>query len=319
MEEVAELPFQIDIQLFADDEDIDGDGEEVSKGNPFFDLQDDEDADDKLENDEDTENDTGDTDTEDEEEADSEDDIDEEDKGTDEEEPDEAEKQEVADPEQEKPKQDPKTNKIFQNMRHELEEAKKYKAALEEAARVSGFDTVEAYTEAVEKAKREKEAKKYQEAANDPDKLMELVREEVRNLPEYKEAQQTRFENEMAKQKREFEKNKYFAALESEVDKLVKSQYANGKPVDYKTAFTFLAGKYSLNGKFDELLAKEKENVKKSTIADIADKQKRSAGNIKSDGSAASDIAITKEIKEMAADFGISPKQLAARLAKKNS
>jgi len=182
----------------------------------------------------------------------------------------------------------------YDKIKHKAEQAQ---TALERAARVSGFDKVEDYLAEVERVERENEAQRYQEAANDPEKLKQLIEEN----PAIKEAKRIQFENQIAKQKEAFKEKRFFKQLEPEIDNLLRTI----PNVDVRTVYNYLVGE-----KLDELLEKEKQNVKKSTIADIADKSKRSAGNVSSDGGV-DDVDISNIDIDMARAFGNDPKEIA--------
>jgi hypothetical protein len=128
------------------------------------------------------------------------------------------------------------------------------------------------------------------------------------NHPMLLEAQRIKFERDLQLQKEALKGEDFFEELEPEIDQLVRSV----RGMDAATAYHFLLGK-----NFKKLIAQKAEATKKSTIADIADKAKRSVGNIKSDSSGNGEVEITSEVKEIARSFGISPKALAKRLAEK--
>jgi hypothetical protein len=175
--------------------------------------------------------------------------------------------------------------------------------ALQRAARVTGYDTVEGYLEAVEQAELQAEAEKYQQAAQDPQKLKELFDSTLNNHPAIKKAQEIEFENNLIKQKESLKNERFFSILEPEINAVVKQT-----GVDARTAYIYLRGE-----KFDELLTQEAGTAKKAAIADIQDKAKRGVGSISSDGGG-NDIEITDDIKEMAQSVGISPQKLLERL-----
>lgn len=113
----------------------------------------------------------------------------------------------VADPE-DKPKQDPETNKAFQEMRQKLKEVEKAKAEIEAKAKKAdeliaqqygeshGIYTVEQYEQQLQRQKDQEDQQRYEEAG--------LTPEEIQMLKEYPQLKQETESFQQSKQSEDF-------------------------------------------------------------------------------------------------------------------
>jgi hypothetical protein len=113
-------------------------------------------------------------------------------------------------------------------------------------------------------------------------------------------------EAEISKEKAELKDKQYFKELESEIDELVKS--TPGLKVD--TAYRYLLGQ-----NFEKLAQEEKSKQQKRTIADIADRSKRSVNTKASEG-AAPETELTPGQISMAKAMGLSLSEVAKTVRK---
>jgi hypothetical protein len=125
------------------------------------------------------------------------------------------------------------------------ERAEKAHEALTKAAKVQGFDTVESYLEAVERAEQEAQMERYQQAGiTDPG----IIQEMINKHPVVQQATRQQRAIEIITQKEALKDQPFFKDLEADIDALM----SKTPGVDVRTAYIFLRGE-----KFDELAAKK--------------------------------------------------------------
>src|SRR5690606_26605456 len=91
-----------------------------------------------------------------------------------------------------------------------------------------------------------------------------------------------------------------------EIDHMIE----NNPEITVNTAFKYLLGEHA-----DEILKMSREKSQKQVIADMHDKAKR---NIKAtDSNKGEENIITPRIRQLASEFGVSPKELARKMAKR--
>jgi len=110
---------------------------------------------------------------------------------------------------------------------------------------------------------------------------------------------------EVEKQKESIKNERFYKAVEKDVDELMKSN----SNIDAKTAYRFIVG-----GQVDRLLEEEKKSTAKETLAEIQDKQKRGSPLV-SDSSIAETVdparILDKEGLALSQAFGNDPKKIA--------
>jgi hypothetical protein len=189
-------------------------------------------------------------------------------------------------------------------------ELAKSKAALQKAAALAGFKTTEEYLANLEKEASKKVAEQIEEAAGDPAKIDEIVRnhpeivktrEERRLLDD--EKRQIALDRTLA----ELRKDEFFTELEPQFNTLREQN----PTVEASLLYDIVRSRYLTPAKLKELREKERETAKetavKATLADIQDKEKRSAptgGNADNGGTEV--IQPTEFGKKIGNLFGLS-------------
>jgi hypothetical protein len=195
---------------------------------------------------------------------------------------------------------------------HVKEEATKSKSTLLRIAKLEGFNTVDEYLAELDKREKAKVAEQIEEAAGDPDKIDEIVK----NHPEVLKTKEERLavENEkrqmaFEKIKAELSKDRFYKELEPEFDELMEKNPA----AEPNLVYSVLVGNYVRSGKFNELIAKEKESAEKKVLADVHDKERR-ATPTGGDTDEGKDVVQPSELgKKLAGIFGVSAAKIAQR------
>jgi hypothetical protein len=200
------------------------------------------------------------------------------------------------------------------------QEADKASASLQKAAKLAGFDKTDDYLADLEKKSEAKVAEQIEEAYGDPEKITEILNqhprmqalsEKERELEALKKSQ-TR-----ADAIKTLEKEEMYSEVEPELNRML-SDYPD---LDPNLAFTIVVGNYMRTGKLSEIMSKQKEDnkkIKESTekkvLADIHDKERRTApkgGD--TDGTTDSEYHPTESAKTISRIFGVSAKNVARR------
>lgn len=220
--------------------------------------------------------------------------------------------QEVAKPEQGK-----EENAKFAQERRDKEEHFKNKAKDELISEMygdQGIHTYKEYQEALQKQREEEQRQKLIDNGIDPDVLKEAVASDpdVQWAKTFREKQVVEdFRNQVKDEKALLKDKPYFSDLETEIDTLVEDGLQKGQFINAEAAYKFLVG-----NNIDTLLSKSKDQATKQTLADVQDRANRGlTGN--SDTNTDSDYTLSEEAQIMAAEMGVSPKNLAKRLANK--
>jgi hypothetical protein len=172
--------------------------------------------------------------------------------------------------------------------------AQTLEATIQRAAKAQGFNSVDEYLAAVEKAEKEAEEQRYQENP------LEAVRDTVQREISAVLGQQTRVQQ----QKKELKDSPFFSDLEPEIDALITDNAARGQHIDVKTAYFYLRGQ-----KLEELMEKGQKTAVKSTIAQLHDRAKR--GVVSADSAHGDDVDTSDVDVSMANAFGNDPKKIA--------
>jgi len=177
-------------------------------------------------------------------------------------------------------------------------------------ARVEGFNTVDEYLAELGNREKVKLAEKIEEAAGDPDAINEIIKnhpivlatqEKDRSLSERER------KLDFASKKDELRNQKFFKELEPELDQVLE----RSPGVEPMTVYKFLLGEYTMSGKLDELIKTTKQTTEKKVIADIHDKERRSAptgGNTDEGADVIQPSGFTKKIADI---FGVSALEVA--------
>ena len=197
-------------------------------------------------------------------------------------------------------------------------EVEKAKARQLKAARLAGFSTVEEWDADLDNQTRIRQAEQIEEAAGDPEKLNKIITDAVENNPRTIEIAEKNRQTVYKEAKTQLSNDELFKKLESELDR----QTELNPTMDTRILYRYIRGDYTMSDEYKqelakekELAAKEKETVKVSTekkvIADIHDKERRSAptgGNAADDGD---NVSLTTEDMEIGGNFfGFSPKEM---------
>lgn len=178
-------------------------------------------------------------------------------------------------------------------------------AALLRAAKLEGFKTVDEYLAELDKRDKAKLADEIYEAAGDPDKIDEIVK----NHPEVVRTREERQMLEFEKKRDELKKDRFFKELEPEFDELM----AKNPTAEPGLVYSVLLGDYVRSGKINDFIAKEKESVEKKVLADVHDKERRTAPR-GGDTSEGSEVVQPSEFgKRLAGLFGVSASKVAQR------
>jgi hypothetical protein len=137
-----------------------------------------------------------------------------------------------------------------------------YESALQKAAKITGYDSVDAYLEAVENAEKEAEAKQYQQAGADPKAIENLLN----NHPVIKQTQDYFNKARITEEKAALKDKKYFKELEPEIDKVL----AANPSLSPKLVYEYIRGQ-----KLEELIAAELTKAQQKGAEDFVNQSKR--------------------------------------------
>jgi len=201
---------------------------------------------------------------------------------------------------------------------HVKEEAETAKSTLKKIARAEGFNTVDEYLAELSKREKATLAEKIEEAAGDPEKIDEIVK----NHPVVKQTQEERqkLEDEKSARKREeaideLKKDKFFNDLEPQFTELAEANPTVAPDLLYK----IVRSDYLTADKINELITKEKASAEKKVMADVHDKERRAAptGGDTNDSDTEL-VRPTSTMSEISKAFGVSANKVAQRVALKN-
>jgi vacuolar-type H+-ATPase subunit I/STV1 len=150
-----------------------------------------------------------------------------------------------------KPVQTQQENAAFAEMRRKIEsyepivqKATQYESALQKAARITNFESVEAYLKAVDEAEQEAEAKQYQQAGADPKAIEKLLNDH----PVIKQTQDYFNKARIAEEKAALKDKKFYKELEPDIDKVL----AANPQLSAQFVYEYVRGQ-----KLEELIAGE--------------------------------------------------------------
>jgi CRISPR/Cas system CMR-associated protein Cmr5 small subunit len=192
-------------------------------------------------------------------------------------------------------------------------------AALHRAAKVEGFDTVDEYLAELDTREKAKIATQIEEAAGDPDKIDEIVK----NHPEVVKTKEERQQLNEEKRKigfdkvvNELKKDQFFKDVEPEFSSLMEQNPSMALDL-VSVVYDSLVGKHLRSGKFSEIITKEKESAVKAAIADVHDKERRAAPT-GGDTNEGKDTAMPSAFaNKLASVFGVSASKIAQRTHEK--
>ncbi len=177
--------------------------------------------------------------------------------------------------------------------------------ALIRAAKVEGFKTVDEYLKELEMREKALLAEKIDEAGGDP----EVIDDIIRNHPEVVKTREERQRLEFEKIRNELKQDRFFKELEGLFDELM---IAN-PTADPRLVYKVIRSDYLTPEKLKEIVAKEKESVEKKVLADVHDKERRTAPT---GGDSADDKELaqpTEFSRKLAKIFGVSASKIAQR------
>ena len=190
------------------------------------------------------------------------------------------------------------------------EKADKAQATLLKIAKLEGFDSIEDYEREIDNKAKAQLAEKIEEAAGDPDKLDDIIK----NHPEVVKTKEERRKLEFERMKSELSKDRFFTELEPQFMALVEQNPTVNPDLLYK----IVRNDYLTQDKIDELIAKEKESAQKKVLADMHDKERRTApkgGD--ADGEENEVVQPSEFSRKLSNIFGISPSAVAQRANEK--
>jgi hypothetical protein len=192
----------------------------------------------------------------------------------------------------------------------------KAEATLKRIAQAEGYKTVDEYLAELGNREKAQLAEQIEEAAGDPDKISEIVE----NHPIVQQTKEERRKLDYLNAKAELSKDEFFKKLEPELDRLMGQNQA----ADPNLVYSVIVGNYVRSPEYKQELAAErertakekesaKESAQKKVIADMHDKERRSAptGGDAGDGK---DVAQPSEFaRKLAGAFGVSASKIAQR------
>lgn len=170
-----------------------------------------------------------------------------------------------------------------------------YESALQKAARITGYESVDAYLEAVENAEKEAEAKQYQQAGADPKAIEKLLNDH----PVIKQTQDYFNKARIAEEKAALKDKKFFKELEPDIDKVL----ASNPTLSPKFVYEYVRGQ-----KLEELMSGELTKAQQKGAEDFVNQSKR--------GTESSD---TPAVDEKTLDFTADEKAWADRRVKQGT
>jgi hypothetical protein len=137
-----------------------------------------------------------------------------------------------------------------------------YETSLQKAARITGYESVDAYLEAVETAEKEAEAQQYQQAGADPKAIEKLLNDH----PVIKQTQDYFNKARIAEEKAALKDKKFYKELEPEIDKVL----ASNPTLSPKFVYEYIRGQ-----KLEELIAGEITKAQQKGAEDFVNQSKR--------------------------------------------
>ena len=141
-----------------------------------------------------------------------------------------------------------------------------YETALQKAARITGYESVDAYLEAVDNAEKKAEAEQYQRAGADPKAIKDLIKQELSNDPDFKQGKEYLNDLRIEREKAALKDKKYFKELEPEIDKVLKTNPS----LSPKFVYEYIRGQ-----KLEELIAGELTKAQQKGAEDFVNQSKR--------------------------------------------
>ena len=174
-----------------------------------------------------------------------------------------------------------------------------YNATLQRAAKIQGFDSVDAYLAAVEQAEKDAEQAEqerlYEE--NPTEAIRAAVQRELSVTQERDRAHQA--------QKAALKDKPFFTELEGEIDRIYQDGIQSGNVLDLNTLYAWAFGQRG-----PELIEKATKNATQSALAQVQDRARR--GVVGQDNNHSDDDVDMSDIDmEMASAFGNDPKEIA--------
>lgn len=182
-------------------------------------------------------------------------------------------------------------------------------AALLRAAKLEGFDTTDAYIAELGNREKVKLSEQLEDAIGDPDKINEIVDQQIKTHPEVIKTKEERRLLEFEKVKNELRKDQFFKELEPEFDDLM----ARNPAAEANLVYSVLVGDYVRAGKFKELITKEKESVERKVLADVHDKERRAAPTGGDTNEGKDTVQPNEFSRKIASIFGVSASKIAQR------
>lgn len=202
------------------------------------------------------------------------------------------------------------TQKFAHRLKEETDKARR--EARDELAKElfgdQGYNSWDEVQAAREEAQRQARIKAMTDS-NIPEPIAKELEENRRFREETKVKE---YDQQIERQKASLKDKPYFSVLEPEIDLMIKSSRAKGQLIDVEVAYKYLRGE-----KMEELMAEDRKNTAKGTVANIQDRMKR-AGSLSPDGGGDDDVDVSSVDADMAAAFGNDPKDI-AKYVKKNS
>ena len=195
-------------------------------------------------------------------------------------------------------------------------DAEQAKATLQRVAKLEGFDTVDKYLAELDTREKAKLAEKIEEAAGDPDKIDEIVK----NHPEVVKTKEERRKLDYSNAKAKLSEDSFFKKLEPELDDLM----AKNPAADTNLVYSVLVGNYVRSDAYKAELAKEKEaaakekqtakeSAEKKVIADVHDKERRAAPTGGDTGEGKDLVQPSAFASKLSSVFGVSAAKIAQR------
>lgn len=192
---------------------------------------------------------------------------------------------------------------------HVKKEATTAKQALQKIAQIEGFNNVDEYLAEIDKREKARLAERLEEAAGDPDKIDEIIK----NHPEVIKTKEERHRLEFEKAKAELSKDRFFKELESRFDEVMALNPTAKPDLVYK----IIRSDYLTEEKLNELVTKEKASVEKKVLADLHDKERRAAPTGGDADGDVDTVTPTESIKKLSKLFGVSPTKAAQKAHEK--
>jgi len=192
---------------------------------------------------------------------------------------------------------------------HVKKEATSAKQTLERIAQAEGFESVDEYLAELDNREKAKLAERIDEAAGDPEKIDEIVK----NHPEVIKTKEERRKLEVERVKENLRKDKFYKELEPKFEEVMELNPTAAPDLVYK----IIRSDYLTDEKLNEIVEKEKESVKKKVLADVHDKERRATPTGGDAGSDKDVVTPTDSIKRLSKLFGVSPKKAAQKAREK--